>query len=156
MGYVGKHRVASARRTASALTAVAVLGQACSIEQAVSGPVSLTGDWTTVDPPESLRVAGKEEQKVCLEIIGTVTDIDLESGVVVDGKRHVLGGEAVDAGQTPHALKIGSQGGSTVCLSRAGELPRGPDFSEDVIRLRLRGEPPLEVARVWWHSNDQK
>jgi hypothetical protein len=131
-------------------------GLACSIEQPVSGPVALTREWTSVDPPEPLRVAGKEEQVVCLEIVGTVTDIDLQNGVVVDGKRHVLEGEAVDAGQTPYALEVGAQGGSRVCLYRAGDLPHGPDYPEDVVRLRLRSTPPLQIDRIWWHSANRK
>ena len=136
-----------------------LLGLACSIEQPVSGPVTLTGEWKAIDPPQPLRVAGKGEQVVCMQIIGTVTDIDLRDGVLVDGQRHVLGGEAVDDEQTAYALKVGSLGGSTVgtvCLSRAGQRPHGPDFPEDIIKLRLRSEPPLQVAKIWWYSGDQK
>jgi hypothetical protein len=136
-----------------------LLGSACSIEQPVSGPVALTGEWRTIDPPEPLRVAGKGEQVVCVQIIGTVTDIDLQNGVVVDGQRHVLGGEAIDDEQTTYDLKVGSMGGSavgTVCLSRAGQPPHGPDFGADIIKLRLRSEPPLRVEKIWWYSGDQK
>jgi hypothetical protein len=77
VGYVGKFRAASARRPASALIAVVLLGQACSVEQLVSGRVSLTGDWTTVEPPAPLRVAGKYQQKLCLQI-DTARDIDVQ------------------------------------------------------------------------------
>lgn len=134
-------------------------GWACSIEQPVSGPITLTDEWQTVEPPEPLRVAGKGEQLVCVQISGNVTDIDLQDGVMVDGQRHVVAGEAVDNGETVYALKVGSMGGSvvgTVCLSRAGQRPHGPDFREDIIRLRLRSEPPLRVDRIWWFSGDQK
>jgi hypothetical protein len=70
--------------------------------------MALTGEWRTIEPPEPLRVAGKGEQVVCVQVIGTVTDIDLQNGVVVDGPRHVLEGEAVDDEQTAYTLKVGS------------------------------------------------
>jgi hypothetical protein len=125
------------------------------IEQPIAGPATLTPEWKTFDPPEPLRVAGREEQTVCLEIVGTVTDTDLQNGVVVNGHRHVVGGEVIDAKQTPFALKVGAQGGNRVCLSRAGTPPRGPDYPENIIKLRLRSEPELQVERIWWHSVDQ-
>lgn len=164
MAYLRKLELCATSRRIGALRATlfilgAVSGSACSVEQPVSGPVTLTGEWKTVDPPEPLRAAGKGEQLVCVQIVGKVIDIDLQDGVVVDGRRHVVGAEAVDNKQTVYALKVGSIGGSvagTVCLSRAGERPQGPDFSEDVIRFRLRSEPPLQVERIWWYSGDQK
>jgi hypothetical protein len=132
---------------------------ACSIEQPVSGPVTLTGEWTTVDPPKPLRVGGKEQQVFCLQVVGTLSDVDFEKGrVLVNGQWHLLGGEAVDSQQTKYALKVGDQGGNTTCLYRAGDPPRGPDFPGDltIVRLRLRSEPPLQVGQIRWHSYDQK
>jgi hypothetical protein len=125
------------------------------IEQPISGPVTLTGEWKTIEPSESLHIAGREEQKVCLEILGMVTDTDLDNGVVVNGQRHVVEGEVLDTDQTPFALKVGAQGGNRVCLSRAGTPPRGPDYPKNIIRVRLRSEPELQIERIWWHSNDQ-
>jgi hypothetical protein len=40
----------------------------------VSGPVALTGERKTVDP---LRV-GSKELEVCLQVVGTTTDVDFE------------------------------------------------------------------------------
>lgn len=148
MGFLGRLGVGAA------LSGLFVL--ACKpIEQAVSGPVTLTTEWKTIDPPEPLRVAGREEQTLCLEIVGTVTDTDLQNGVVVNGQRHVIGGEVIDVDQTTFELKVGAQGGNRVCLSRAGAPPRGPDYPRNIIRVRLRSEPGLQLERIWWHSNDQ-
>lgn len=131
-------------------------GFACKpIEQPISGPITLTPEWKTVTPPEPLRVAGREEQTVCLEIVGTVTDTDLQNGVVVNGQRHVVGGEVIDAKQATFALKVGAQGGNRVCLSRAGTPPRGPDYPENIVEVRLRSEPGLQIERTSWRSNDQ-
>jgi hypothetical protein len=94
-----------------------VLAQACSIEQPVSGPVSLTAEWKTIEPPEPLRVAGKLEQRLCLDV-GTMRDVDFEKGVVVlgNGQRHTIAGEVVDSEQTTYPLKVVEQG-KTVCLN---------------------------------------
>jgi hypothetical protein len=161
MGFVGRFAASptSARLTASAfiLTLGALSG--CSIEQPVSGPVSLTGEWKTIEPSEPLRVGGKEQQVFCLQVVGTMSDVDFEKGrVLVDGQWHVLGGEAVDNEQTKYTLKVGDQGGNTTCLYRAGKPPPGPDFPGDrtIIRLRLRSEPPLQIEEIRWHSYDQK
>lgn len=159
MGVVGQFRVRAAyrRASASAFILVGLLGSACSIEQLVSGPLALTGEWTTVTPPEPLRVAGKLEQKVCLKIEGTVTDIDLKNGVMLAGQRHVLGGEAIDSEQVKYALDVGELGPSGVCLYRPpGDTPPGPDFPEKrtIVRLRLRSDPPLQVGEIRWRSYD--
>jgi hypothetical protein len=133
------------------------LGQACSIEQPVSGAVLLTSDWKTIDPPESLRVAGKYEQKVCLQIVGAPTDVKFEKGTVqVDGQWHVLEGEAVDHEQTSYGLALAELGGTTACLYRAADTPPGPDFPahQTLVRLRLRSVPPLQVDKIWWISSD--
>lgn len=138
---------------------VALTALACSIEQPVSGPVSLTTEWKAVDPPEPLRVGPKEQQEVCLQVVGTTTDVDFEKGrLLVNGQWHVLGGEAVDNEQKKHDLRIGSLGGDTVCLYRAGEPVSGPDFDPDltIISLRLRSDPPLQLQQVRWLSHDQK
>jgi hypothetical protein len=127
------------------------------IEQPVSGPITLTGEWKTIDPPEPLRVAGKLEQKVCLQVIGTTTDVDFEKGrLLVNGQWHALEGEAVDDEQTTYGLRVAQLGGDTVCLYRAADTPRGPDFPSDrtIARLRLRSEPPLQVGEIRWHSYD--
>jgi hypothetical protein len=110
MGFVGRFAASptSARLTASAfiLTLGALPG--CSIEQPVSGPVSLTGEWKTIEPSEPLRVGGKEQQVFCLQVVGTMSDVDFEKGrLLVDGQWHVLGGEAVDNEQTKYTLKVG-------------------------------------------------
>jgi len=133
----------------------ALLAQACSVEQPVSGPVALTGEWTTIEPPAPLRIAGNEQQKVCLHIV-TIHDTDFKNVVVLDnGQRHTLEGEAVDSKGGNYALKIGDLGGRDVCLYRAGEHPPGPDFSAGLIKLRLRSVPPLQVAAIRWYSYDQ-
>jgi len=159
MGVVGQFRVgaASQRPGASAFILVGLLGSACSIEQPVSGPLALTGEWTTVTPPEPLRVAGKLEQKVCLKIEGTVTDIDLKNGVMLAGQRHVLGGKAIDSEQVEYTLGVGELGPSGVCLYRPpGDTPPGPDFpaKRTIIKIRLRSDPPLQVDEIRWRSYD--
>ncbi len=134
----------------------ALLAQACTVEQPVSGPVALTEEWTTIEPTEPLRVAGKYQQKICLQI-DSARDIDLTNGVILgDGQRHLLEGEAVDGNQVSYVLEIGQIGGDVVCLYRAGERPPGPDFPEDqtIVRLRLRSNPPLQVGKIWWLSYD--
>jgi hypothetical protein len=140
----------------AAAVCLALLGQACSIEQPVSGPISLTAEWTTIEPPDPLRVAGKNEQKICLQI-ATAHDIDLTNGVILgNGQRHLLEGEVVDREQSSYGLQVGEIGGDTVCLYRAGQLAPGPDFPADqaMVRLRLRSAPPLQVAKAWWLSYD--
>jgi hypothetical protein len=157
MGFVGRF-AASWKTGARKLTAaIVIFGLACSIEQLVSGPVTLTGEWTTVTPPEPLRVAGKGQQVVCLQVVGTLSDVDFKRGAaLVNGQWHVLAGEAVDAEQTNYPLQVGDQGGNTTCLYRAGEHPPGPDFPGDIVKLRLRSEPPLQLEGIRWHSYDQK
>jgi hypothetical protein len=121
----------------------------------VSGPVALTGEWKTFDPPEPLRVE-RNEQKLCLQL-DAIPDVDFQKGVVsVNGQRHALEGEAVDSEGTQYPLNVADRGGDTVCLYRAGEYPRGPDFPVDrtIVRLRLRSEPPLQVRNIRWHSYD--
>jgi hypothetical protein len=159
MGLVGKFgvpRQTGARQlTASVFTLGALLAQACSIEQPVSGPVMVTSEWTTVEPPEPLRIA-RNEQKFCLQV-GTIRNVDLQGGLVLgNGQRHVLDGEAVDSEGVKYPLKAEGLRGDTVCLYRAGGLPPGPDFPADrtIIRLRLRSEPPLQVGEIRWYSYD--
>lgn len=139
--------------------ALFLLGLACAIEQPVSGPIVLASEWKAVDPHEPLRVGSKEVQEVCLQVVGTTTDVDFEKGrLLVNGQWHVLGGEAVDDEQTKHDLRVGSLGGDTVCLYRAGEPVSGPDFPPDraIVGLRLRSDPPLQLGQVRWSSHDQK
>ena len=160
MGFLGQlgALAASQRNGASVLILGALLGSACSIEQPVAGNVALTGEWTTVTPPEPLRVGQNEQQKFCLRIVGALSDVDFENGrVLVDGQWHVLGGEAVDSEQAKYVLKVAEQGGDSVCLYRAGEPIPGPNFPSDrtLVRLRLRSEPPLQVGEIRWHSYDQ-
>jgi len=143
--------------TASFFVLAGLLASACSIEQRVSGPVALTGEWTTVTPPEPLRVAGKLEQKVCLQIVGTVSDIDLKDGVMLAGQRHVLGGEVIDSEQVEYTLGVGELGPTGVCLYRPpGDTSPGPDFppNRTIIKLRLRSDPPLQVGEIRWRSYD--
>jgi hypothetical protein len=132
-----------------------LLVQACSIEQPVSGPVLLTSEWKTVEPPEPLRT-GRLEQRLCLDV-GTMQDVDFEKGVVVlgNGQRHTLAGEVIDNEQTTYPLKVAEQG-RTVCLNRAERAAPEPDFPSDrtIVRVRLRSEPPLQVAEIRWHSYD--
>jgi hypothetical protein len=154
MRFVGKFGEASARQlTASAY----VLGAlACSVNQPVSGPVSLTAEWKTIDPPAPLKVGGKLEQRLCLDV-GTMQDVDFDKGVVVlgNGQRHTLAGEVVDDQQTTYPLKVASQG-KTLCLHRAERTAPEPDFPADrtIAKVRLRSEPPLQVAEIRWHSYD--
>lgn len=134
----------------------ALLAQACSIEQPVSGPVTLTSEWKTIEPPELLRVGGKLEQRLCLDI-GVTKDVDFNKGVVVlgNGQRHTIAGEVVDSEQTTYALRVAEQG-RAVCLNRADINPNVPDFPADItiVRVRLRSDPPLQVAEIRWHSYD--
>jgi hypothetical protein len=157
---MGPRGVGASRRTgARQLTAFVFIlgglfGSACSIEQPVS-PVSLTGEWTTVTPPEPLRVE-KNEQKLCLQL-DAISDVDFQKGLVsVNGQRHALEGKAVDGEGIEYSLEVADRGGDTVCLYRAKEYPRGPDFPVDqtIVRLRLRSEPPLQVRNIRWHSYD--
>lgn len=136
----------------------ALLAQACSIAQPVSGPVSLTSEWKTIDPPEPLKVGSRELQELCLQVVGAPTDVDFDNGkLLVNGQWHVVEGEAIDNEQTTYGLRLGSWGGNTVCLYRAGKPTSGPDFSPDttITRLRLRSEPALQIALVRWSSHDQ-
>jgi hypothetical protein len=141
-----------------AAVVVLALLQACAIEQPVSGAVSLTGEWTTVTPPEPLRVA-RNEQKVCLHV-DAVRDIDLQNGVILEnGQRHVLEGEAVDSEGAQYVLEVGGLlQGDNVCLYRGGGLGPGPDFPEDrtIVRFRFRSNPPLQVGKVRWFSLDPR
>ncbi|HET9952939.1 MAG TPA: hypothetical protein VFQ61_00475 [Polyangiaceae bacterium] len=153
----GQSRAPSRWLGASAVILLGLLGSACSIEQPVSGPIQLTGEWTSITPPEPLRVAGKLEQKVCLQIVGTVTDIDLGNGVMLDGQRHVLGGAAIDNEQVEYTLGVGELGPRGVCLYRPPQdTPPGPDFpaQRTIIGLRLRSDPPLRVGAIRWRSYD--
>jgi len=153
MGFVGKFRAASVRQlTASAY----ILGMlACSIEQPVSGPVALTGEWTTVEPPKPLRVGGKSEQALCLQI-PTLHDVDLHNGVMLGDGRHVLEGDVVDDQGAQYPLNVSSLQGDIVCLYRAARMPNVPDFPPDrtIVRLRLRSEPALQVGQIQWRSYD--
>lgn len=156
-GYQARVGFSEAARYLAA--SVFLLGLACSIEQPVSDPLALTGEWKTVDPPKPLRVGNNELQEVCVQVVGTTTDVDFEKGrLLVDGQWHVLAGEAIDDEQATHDLRVGSLGGDTACLYRAGEPVNGPDFEPDrsIVKLRLRSAPPLQVARVRWSSHDQK
>jgi hypothetical protein len=148
MGFVGRLGVGAVLWGLFAL--------ACeSIEQPVSGAVTLTGEWKTVTPPEPLRVAGKLEQKICLDV-GLTKDVDFDAGVIVleNGERHTLSGEAIDDKEKAHSLKVAEQG-RAICLYNAESTPRGPDFLADrIVRVRLRSEPPLQVAEIRWHSYD--
>jgi hypothetical protein len=132
----------------------ALLCVSCSIEQPVSGPVALTSEWKTIEPPEPLRVE-RNEQRLCLQV-DTLRDVDLQNGVVLGDGRHVLEGEAIDSNQATYTLAVGMRGGDMVCLNRAGALPAGPDFpaEQTIIRLRLRSQPPLQVGKIWWLSYD--
>jgi hypothetical protein len=159
MGFVGQFaasRQTGARKLAASVFMLgALLAQACSIEQPVSGPVALTSEWKTIEPPEPLRVK-RNEQKFCLQV-GAIRNVDLQGGVVLEnGQRHVLDGEAVDSEGIKYPLKPEGLRGDTVCLYRTGELPAGPDFpvSRTIIRLRLRSEPPLQVGEIRWYSYD--
>jgi hypothetical protein len=101
-------RTGARQLTASVFILGGLLGSACSIEQPVSGPVSLTGEWKTVDPPKPLRVGNKAQQEVCLQVVGTMSNVDFEKGrVLVNGQWHVLEGEVVDDEQTKHGLRVG-------------------------------------------------
>lgn len=132
-----------------------LLCMACNIEQPVSGPVALTGEWTTVEPPEPLRIKDKEQQKVCLQV-GQIADVRFDDGVALaGGQRHRLEGEAVDSSGARYSLTLGEVGGDTACLFRA-ELPQGPDFPADrtLVRFRFRSDPPLQVSGIRWYSYD--
>jgi hypothetical protein len=109
--------------------------------------------------PEPLRVGQKEQQKFCLTV-GRMRDLEFERGVALDdgkGQRHKVEGEAVDSAGTRYPLELAEAGGDHVCLYRAGEPIAGPNFSPDrtINALRLRSEPPLQVADIRWHSYDQ-
>jgi hypothetical protein len=137
-----------------------LLCHGCNVEQPVSGPVALTGEWTTVTPPEPLRVGQKEQQKFCLQV-GAMRDLEFENGVALasePGQRHALEAVAVDSEGTKYALKLAEAGGDHVCFYRAGEPIAGPNFPGDrtIARLRLRSEPPLQVQGIRWYSYDQK
>jgi hypothetical protein len=82
-------------------------------------------------------------------------DVDFEKGVVVldSGQRYTLAGEADDNQQKTYALKVVEQG-RTVCINRAALTSSGPDFPSDLVKVRLRSEPPLRVAEVRWQSYD--
>jgi hypothetical protein len=150
----GSRQVGTRALTASIFI---VLTQACSIEQRVSGPILLTGEWQTIEPPQPLRVGRKEQQKLCLQV-GKMRDLNFENGVALDderGQRHMLEGEAFDKEGTKHGLTLAEAGGDHVCLYRAGDNPAGPDFRGDLVRLRLRSEPPLQVEEIRWYSHDQ-
>jgi hypothetical protein len=147
-------------RCAPALVVLsALLGQACTIEQPVSGPVLLTTEWLTIEPPKPLRVEKREEQQLCLEV-GQMRDLEFDRGVALDnarGERHTIEGEAVDSEGAVYAMKVSAAGGHSVYLYRAGKPIAGPDFPADrtIVRLRLRSQPPLEVKGIRWLSNDQ-
>lgn len=137
----------------------ALVAQACSIEQPISGPVSLTGEWKTITPPEPLRVAGKHRQVVCLHV-DSISDADFEKSIVVmnNGQQHLVEGEATDNEQAKYPLKVRERGGGHFCLYRFGERPPGSDFPDDgtIVSLRVRSEPPLQIEKIVWHSYDQR
>jgi hypothetical protein len=116
----------------------------------------LTAEWKTIEPPEPLRVAGKLEQRLCLDV-GTMRDVDFEKGMVVlgNGQRHTIAGEVVDSEQRTYPLEVVEQG-KTVCLNRAEQTAPEADFPSDrtIIKVRLQSEPPLQVAEIRWHSYD--
>ena len=156
MAFVGQ--LGDARVMIACAFAFGALAQACAIEQPVSGPVSLTSEWTTVTPPEPLRVA-RNEQKVCLHV-DSVRDIDLHNGVILEnGQRHVVSGDAVDSEGAQYALEVGGLlQGDNVCLYRGGGLGPGPDFPEDrtIVGFRFRSSPPLQVGKIQWFSLDPR
>ena len=136
-----------------------LLGQACNVEQPVSGPVALSAEGTTFEPPEPLRVAGKMEQKICMQIVGAATDVSFEKGaVLVNDQWHALDAEAVDDQQARYGVRLAQLGGTTACLSRPPDGSPGPDFPADrkIVKLRLSSVPPLQVEKIWWASYDPK
>lgn len=137
-------------RPLAALLATLLL--ACSTEQKVSGPLALTDEWTTVTPPEPLNVA-RYEQKACVRL-DAVSDVDHGTVTFASGQRSRLEGEAIDNRGTAYALEAVGLSGDCVCLYRAGDYPRGPDFPAEIVSLRLRSSAPLEVREVTWHSYD--
>jgi hypothetical protein len=83
MGFVGRFAASrtGARLTASVFILGALLGQACSVERPVSGPVLLTTQWKTIEPSEPLRVE-RTAQEVCLQV-GEIRDVNIENGVML-------------------------------------------------------------------------
>lgn len=70
-------------------------------------------------------------------------------------RSHQLGrAVTTDSGGRTYALEAVGLGGDSVCLYRAGDYPRGPDFPAEIVSLRLRSSAPLEVREVTWHSYD--
>jgi hypothetical protein len=82
-------------------------------------------------------------------------EVDFEKGVVVldNGQRYTLAGEADDNQQKTYVLAVVERG-RTVCMNRADLTPNVPNFPSDLVRVRLRSEPPLRVAEIRWHSYD--
>lgn len=145
---------ASSRQLIGAVFILGLIIQSCSIEQPVSGPVLLTSNWKTIEPPEPLRVE-RRVQNICLQV-GEIRDVNLENGVVLANGRHVLEGEVVDDEGTRYGLRLAMLKGDDVCFYRAGKRAAEPDFPADrtIVTLRFRSEPPLEVGKIRWYSYD--
>ncbi len=157
MGFVGQFAASwqtGARRLTGSVFILGLLAQACSIEQPVSGPVLLTSDWKTIEPPEPLRVE-RRVQNICLQV-GKIRDVNIENGVMLADGRHVLEGEVVDNEGTRYGLRLAMLKGDNVCFYRAGKRTAEPDFPMDrtVVTLRFRSEPPLKVGGIRWYSYD--
>jgi len=143
------------RLTATVLLVGALLTHACSIEQPVSGPVALTSEWQTIEPPAPLRSGGRHGQYFCLHTGAAVYMEDARKNVVLlNGLPHVLEGEAVDDQHATYLLRPGMHAGDEICLSRAEPVPPGPDFPQArrVVALRLRSVPPIQVQEIRWLS----
>lgn len=132
------------------------VGLGCSpVEQPVSGPLEIGIRWTSVVPPEPLRVV-RREQKICLQV-ASLRDADFSRSVVVfaDGKEHLLEGEALDNEGGLYRLGVGGIGGNSVCLYNTGKRPSGSHFPADrqLVELRLRSNPPLQIGKIWWYCS---
>ena len=128
-------------------------------KQIVSGPVTLSAQWTEFAPPKSLR-ALKDSQEIVLDVDpseGLVEDnlhleqMRLSNGVLlhpqiqlVDSAGNILNA-SVNRYPVPSLYKNGLSG-------QLADLPQDRTFT----KVRVRSDAPVRLSRIVWHCHQYK
>lgn len=128
-------------------------------EQVVSGPVSLSAQWTEFVPPKPLRPT-KQSQEIVLDVDpseGLVEDnlhsdrMQLSNGVLlrpqiqlVDSQGNIFNAE-VSRYPVPSRYRNGLSG-------YVSNLPQDREFT----KVRVRSDSPVRLSRIVWHCQQGK
>ena len=128
-------------------------------EQVVSGPVSLSTEWTEFVPPKPLRPT-KQSQEIVLDVDpseGLVEDnlhldrMELSNGVLlrpqiqlVDSRGNIFDAE-VSRYPVPSLYRNGLSG-------YVSNLPKDREFT----KVRVRSDSPVRLSRIVWHCHQGK